>query len=309
MKIALIGGNWFLGSALVPWLKACGREIMIVGRRAKPDVMNTSLSYIQNDCRNSILLNEQLQDVEEIIDFSYTTTPKTSFDDPISDLLSNLTRAVSVFEACRVLPNLKKFIVVSSGGTVYGKRDILPIKETVSTNPISPYGITKLTIEKYAHMYQELYNFPMLIARPSNVYGPKDDFDVNQDFINVSMSQIIRSKIIDVFGENGTVRDYLYLDDLAEALLSLLQSGNIGKIYNIGTGIGTNNIELLSAISNIVNEDGYSLHKKISKSRPFDVPRNILDYSLITNDTGWQPKTTLEVGLRKTWNHIKSLNT
>jgi UDP-glucose 4-epimerase len=306
MKIALIGGAGFLGSALAPYLKKAKKEVIVFGRKKRPAHLSSFIKYIQSDCSDPVLLHQQLTDVEEIIDFSYTTTPKTSFDDPTSDLVSNLTRVVSLLEACRGLLYLRKFIVISSGGTVYGKTGNYSITENETTNPISPYGITKLTTEKYAHMYRELYDLPLIIVRPSNVYGKKTEIDASQNFINVSLSQTLLSETISVYGSNGTVRDYLYLSDVSEALMSVLEFGVIGKIYNVGTGIGLNNIELLAMISDIVKQDGYSVKYRTCESRAFDVPFNVLNSSLLFNDTGWKSKTSIMEGLGKTWEHLKA---
>jgi UDP-glucose 4-epimerase len=301
MKTAIIGGTGFIGTALIQPLLESGREILVFGRRSCPDNLSDAVAYIQTDCLDSSMLAKQLKDVNEIIDLSYATTPKTSFDNPMEDLISNLPRAISIFEACKSLQNLHKIIIVSSGGTVYGKVDSTPISENHSTNPISPYGITKLTQEKYAQMYHQLYGIPVIVLRPSNCYGPKVLFNETQGFVNISISKALKNEVITIFSKKGTIRDYLYIDDLIAAFMSLLASGKVGTTYNVGTGIGLNNLEVLEQLRSLTVPHKIILNYRILHARSFDVPINILDSSKLSRDTGWHQKVSFTDGLKKTW--------
>jgi UDP-glucose 4-epimerase len=276
-----------------------------VGRSVRPDDFPKDIEYLQNDCSNSEVLSRNLKSVTSIIDLSYTTTPKTSFDNPLSDLISNLPRAISLFDAARTLKKLEKFVVVSSGGTVYGEVDTYPIKEHATTRPVSPYGITKLTIEKYAHLYQKNYGLPTIILRPANAYGPKKNVNDSQGFITVSFSKILSNKAISVFGEQGSIRDYIYIDDVTSAFVAALQKGVIGKTYNIGTGQGINNAELLKLISQVVSVDNFKVKHSVLESRSFDVSANVLNSNLFYRDTKWRPKVPLLQGLQITWQEMK----
>ena len=307
MKTALIGGTGFIGTALTQPLLDTGRDVIIIGRRTRPDRLPGTVQYIQSDCLNTEQLANDLQQVDEIIDLSYATTPKTSFDNPMEDLLSNLPRTISLFEACKSIAQIQKILVVSSGGTVYGKVDSTPISENCTTNPISPYGITKLTQEKYAHLYNQLYGLPVIVLRPSNCYGPKVQVDDSQGFVNISIAKVLKNEVISIFSEQGTIRDYLYIEDLIAAFLAILSSGKVGATYNIGTGIGHNNLEVLDALRSITAQHSIQVQHQILEARSFDVPSNILDSSLLKRDTGWRPRVSLNDGLKKTWQWVWNL--
>ena len=141
-----------------------------------------------------------------------------------------------------------RYLVLSSGGTVYGKAHHLPIEENHPTNPISPYGITKLAVEKYALMYHQLSGLPIIIIRPSNPYGPNQYGERGQGFIGTAIFRILRNEEIVIYGDRGNVRDYIFVDDLAEGIVAALNHGVPGDIYNCGTGIGLDNQNILDEI-------------------------------------------------------------
>ena len=155
-RSCVIGGAGFIGTHLVGELLNTGRIVRIVGRR-DPSLIHIpkGVEYFQGDIRNRDFMFEALQDVDEVVDFAYSSVPKTSYENPILDITDNLPGSVGLFDIASILP-IKKLVFVSSGGTVYGEPQSLPIVESHPTNPISPYGITKLALEKYAHMYYSL---------------------------------------------------------------------------------------------------------------------------------------------------------
>ena len=126
-----------------------------------------NVRYVAGDFGSKHFLMDVLQGVDEIIHLAYLTVPKTSFDDPVQDILNNLPGTVVLLEAADHM-DVKKFVFVSSGGTVYGKGGNAPIQEDHPTNPISPYGISKLTAEKYAKMFYEIKSLPVVCVRPAN---------------------------------------------------------------------------------------------------------------------------------------------
>jgi UDP-glucose 4-epimerase len=212
------------------------------------------VTYIMGDYSDRTKLRSILIDTDEVIDLAYSTVPKTSFDDPLYDVLSNLPPGVALLqEAAQV--SLKKMVFVSSGGTVYGKANVLPISETHPTNPISPYGITKLTMEKYAGMFAVTAGLPVAIARPANAYGEDQAAFTGQGFIPTAIQSVLQEKKIDVYGEQGTIRDYLHVTDIARGIVAVLVHGETGQAYNIGSGIGRNNKDVLATIRPLALQD------------------------------------------------------
>lgn len=300
-QCCVIGGTGFIGSHLVEILLRQGRQLTVVGRNSHPSRrLPEGVRYLAGDYGDRFFLNGALQGMEEVVCLAYTTVPKTSFENPVDDILSNLPASVNLFEAVVSL-GIKKLVLVSSGGTVYGKSAELPISESHATNPISPYGITKLAIEKYALMYHEIAALPVVCVRPGNAYGDGQRPFVGQGFVATVMASLLQGREILLYGESGTIRDYVHVDDLAQGIVAALERGASGSCYNIGTGIGKSNRDVLNSIFPHARAAGIEPRVRTEPLRPFDVPANVLDCSRLRNETGWQPMVAFEEGIRRTW--------
>jgi UDP-glucose 4-epimerase len=300
--ILVVGGSGFIGSHLVLKLLQSGRnDIRVVGRSEEPRFrLPKEVEYISGDISNESFVRSIIQGCDEVIDLAYSTVPKTSFDDPVHDVLANLPSSVTLIKVASEF-NLRRFVLVSSGGTVYGNAAYLPIDEFHLTNPVSPYGITKLAIEKYALMFNHLTALPVVIVRPGNPYGPNQLGNLGQGFIASAIFSLLNNKQVNIFGDRGTVRDYIYIDDLVDGLVAVIDKGKIGEVYNIGTGIGLDNRDVLDAIVNISEQSKFPLNLVIQPERPFDVAENVLSSAKLTYISGWKPKSSFQAGLEKTW--------
>ena len=301
-KCCIIGGAGFIGSHLVALLRAQGMEISVLDRKPAPErALPNGVQYVQGDLGHQGQLKKALEGATEIVDLAYSTVPKTSYEDPVKDILSNLPAAVRMLEAASKL-EVRKVVLVSSGGTVYGRAREIPISEEHPTNPISPYGITKLALEKYGLMFHQLAGLPVVIVRPGNAYGEGQRPFTGQGFVATAMGSILRHKEIVLFGEQGTIRDYVYVGDVARGIAAGLEHGIPGSVYNIGSGIGRSNREILEVIEALARPAGYRLRIRIAPPRPFDVPINVLDCRKLHRAAGWQPRVPLEEGIQRTWN-------
>jgi UDP-glucose 4-epimerase len=257
--------------------------------------------YLAGNYGDEKLLREVLRDVDEVIHLAYSTVPKTSFENPIQDILTNLPASVTLFDAASRF-SIRKLVFVSSGGTVYGKASSLPITENHPKNPISPYGITKLTIENYATMFHKLKGLPFVCVRPANAYGERQRPFIDQGFVATAIASILNGKQVVVFGDRGTTRDYVHVTDIASGILAALDLGQTSAFYNLGTGIGKNNMEVLDAIRPYAESEGYEVRVTKESGRVFDVPVNVLDSSKLRTESQWEPIVTFEDGIRRTWN-------
>jgi UDP-glucose 4-epimerase len=233
---------------------------------------------------------------------AYSTVPKTSFGDPTFDLLSNLPSNVALLQEAK-RAEVRRLVIVSSGGTVYGAASVLPIPEDHPTNPISPYGITKLTIDSYARMFHTTTDLPVLIARPANAYGEAQRTGVGQGFMAAAIDAIQRGREVEIYGPEGTIRDYIHVHDVATGILAVLQQGKEGNIYNLGTGIGSSNLDLLRLLQGLAEADGFSVRVSHLPERRFDVAANVLDSRKLSAATGWSPRISLAEGLEAMWRH------
>jgi UDP-glucose 4-epimerase len=302
MTCCVIGGGGFIGRHLVERLLATGRDVRVFGRRSqRPACLSPQVSYFSCGYGGNEIVATALGDVDEVIDLAYSTVPKTSFDDPVQDIETNLPRTVSLLRLLVAKESIRKLVIVSSGGTVYGPAMEVPITEDHPTNPISPYGITKLTVEKYALMYQRLYDLPTTIVRPSNAFGEGQLPNRGQGFIATTMDAIVKGKTVTVFGGDQIVRDYIHVADVADGIIAVLQRGRVGTCYNIGSGTGRTTNEVLSAICVLAEQAGRTVIVEQRPVRIFDVAANILSATRIETETGWRSRIGFSDGLARAW--------
>lgn len=301
----VIGGTGLIGSYLVPKLLESGRRVTVLDRNVvSPRSLSINVSYVEGDFGNINLIRKLLANHQEVIHLAYATVPNTSFEDPLTDLLQNLPPTVQLFS--EVADKGGKLVLVSSGGTVYGETSKLPIREDHPTKPISPYGVTKLTLENYARLYAVTHNLKFICVRPANAYGVGQRPFVGQGFISTAIASIIRGESIKIFGQSGTIRDYIYLSDLAEGIVSALEKGQLSKTYNIGSGVGLSNMDVICTLTPLMNEMGCDIHVEHLPERSFDVKQNVLDSAKLLTHTGWKPVVDFETGLRQTCEWLRN---
>ncbi len=302
LTTAVIGGAGFIGRAVVAELLAHGRQVLVLGREEVPmPPLPLGVRYICSPANDAgTVLKQALIEIEEIIDLAYATVPGTSFQDPVNDILVNLPEAVRLFELAATLP-LKKFVWISSGGTVYGRTGAGLIPETHATLPLSPYGITKLAIEKYAHMYFESKGLPIVCVRPANAFGEGQRPYSGQGFIATAIASILDGRELTLFGEQGTIRDYLYVADVAAGIVAALLHGRPGEVYNLGSSLGLTNRQVLEELAPLAAATGHPVTINVLPPRPFDVPANVLDCTKLRAETGWNPRLTFTEAIAQTW--------
>jgi len=305
VRVAIIGGLGFIGRHLSRALRATGRDVIVLTRNAFPfhDDLDASIHRFSPEDPSSLL--KLLTGCEEVIDLAYSTVPKSSFHNPYFDLQSNLPRFLTLLDAVRGIRNLRRFLVVSSGGTVYGPVMRTPIVEDTPTSPISPYGITKLTIERYSMMYHHLYGLPCILIRPSNAYGPGQLPFRGQGYIATAIGNIMLRSDVVIYGQRGTGRDYLHVRDLVDGIRAALEHGQIGEIYNVGSGIGHDNVEILELLRPIAHASGFDINARHESERKFDVPSNILNFGRLLACSRWAPKISIEDGLAEMWESMQ----
>jgi UDP-glucose 4-epimerase len=297
-RTCVIGGGGFIGQHLVRRLLAGGRDVVVVGRRASSP-LEADIEYRSVRPSAPKALHDVLGTADEVVDLSYSTWPQTSFQDPVKDIHENLAASVRVFEFL-LQTNVQRIVYVSSGGTVYGHAQRTPITEDHPTNPVSPYGITKLAIEKYGHMFHVTKGLPIVIVRPSNAYGEGQLPFRGQGFISTAIASCLRGNAVQVYGEEGTVRDYVHAQDIARGIFAALEHGVVGELYNIGTGVGTTNMAILDMIRPMLAEAGVRVGVERLPPRSFDVKVNVLSSDKLNKASGWRPEIDLFVGARRT---------
>ena len=305
-RTLVIGGAGYIGEHLVPMLIASGRQVTVLGRSATPRYkLPEGAVYIPGDFGQLDLICRLLDSHQEVIHLAYATVPNTSFSNPLADLLQNLSPSVQLFE--EAAKRATRLVFLSSGGTVYGEAMEIPIKENHPTNPISPYGITKLTLENYARLFAVNNGLNFVCVRPSNAYGVGQRPFVGQGFISTAIASIMQGKAIKIFGLEGTVRDYLYVSDLAAGITSALQHGHLSETYNLSSGVGLSNADVVAAMTPCLTEMGFQVNVENLPARHQDVKNNVLDSSKLKRHTGWNTEISFCDGLVRTCRWMKRL--
>jgi UDP-glucose 4-epimerase len=299
MKALVIGGNGFIGSHLVDRLLVEGWEISIldvIERRYDP--LPGGAHFIQGDLSQAYLLREALSGVDVVYHLAWTTVHETSIQDPAADAVANLIPAIRLFETC-IRTEVKRVVFTSSGGTVYGQPESLPIKESHPQNPINAYGITKLSVEKYLHMFQRLHGLDYAILRPSVPYGPRQNPHGLQGAVAVFLHRVSQDLPIKIWGDGSSTRDFFFVSDLVRALVTVADFElSDSRVFNIGGGEAISLSQLLGKIEETVGRTAKIVYEP---RRNFDADQIVLDTSLATRVLGWQPEVNLQEGLSRTW--------
>lgn len=307
MKTLVIGGNGFIGCNLVEALLSKGYQVRVFDRYpSRYKEPSPTVEYVVGDLGNHGEVHQAVQGMDCVFHLAYTTLPQTSNDDPVYDIRSNIADSVQLFDECR-LSHVKKVVFISSGGTIYGIPQRIPISEEHPTEPICSYGISKLAIEKYLALFQRLWGLEYVVARISNPYGEQQSPYSKQGAVGVFLGNILSGKPITIWGDGEVVRDYIYIKDATRALVSLAEY-QIGqgapRIFNIGGGKGYTLNELIESIKKVVN---MPVTVNYTDARSIDVPKNVLDIARARQWLNWAPEVDLDTGLAGTWRWLQCL--
>lgn len=276
--------------------------VRVLGHSARPTDLDIAVDWRHADIRDTSALESALDGVSVVYHLFSATVPGTAEKDPFLDLSGNVSVTLELLQRC-VRSGIKKIVFVSSGGTVYGIPKILPISEDAPTKPIGIYGAGKVAIENYLNCYRHAYGLDFIVLRLSNPYGAGQRIDRNQGAISTFMRQALNNDPIAVWGDGQVVRDYIYIDDVIDALYMAGQTKTSDNIFNIGSGVG---VSLNAIISELQNFFMRKLDVQYMEARNFDVPINILDISRARQQLFWEPKVPLAQGMQKMLEWIKS---
>ena len=305
--ILVTGGNGFIGSHLVNQLAASKQHrVTVFDLYPRPyDAIPDGVQFIQGTLGNANLIRQTLVDqgIEVVYHLAWSTIHETALKNPAADIEQNLIPSVNLLEAC-LDADVKRFVYLSSGGTIYGTPQSLPVREDHPTRPISAYGITKLTVEKYVQMYSYLHGMNYTIFRPSVPYGPYQNPHRRQGAVSVFIYHALRGEPVTIWGDGEVQRDYFYVDDLTRALLSALDSPmSANAVINLG---GTKVYTLNQLVENIEQTLKVKIQVRYEPARNFDVPRLQLDTHAASELLHWQPEVSLSEGIARTAEWIKA---
>ena len=299
-SILLIGGAGFLGSRLAAKFSGDGWDVGILDRIA-PAEEGLKAEFFTGELRDMHLLRRALEKFSRVVYLAHETRTAPAADRLPANFLGNIELLLLVLEEIQE-SQAEDFVLLSSGGAVYGEPEFLPISEDHPTRPRSPYGIAKLTMERYLSMVAEQKGFRHLEIRPSNPYGPGQNFQAAQGIVAVAMARIARGDPLTIRGDGSATKDYLFISDFAEACIKLVSNPAAAGPFNIGSGRGTPLNEVISRIEKAV---GRKANLIFEPAQPGDVTANVLDISRVCGAVDWSPRTMLDEGIAQTWSWMK----
>lgn len=302
VRCAVLGAGGFIGTNLCRALLGQADTIRAFGRRHSFHGVLRDLNWMTGDFTDPSCLAEAVAGCEVVFHLVSTTTPASANVDKVADLNANVVSTLHLLDACRTA-GVRRVVFVSSGGTIYGITNSVPTPETAPANPITAYGISKLTIEKYLGLYEHLYGLEYRVLRVANPFGPYQTASKNQGAIAAFLRCALAGKAIEMWGDGSVTRDYIYIDDVVEALMLVAIHVGPNRIFNIGSAVGRSLNDIVAAINGLLGAD---IPVVRGPARSVDIPVSILDTGLAADELGWRARTPFEEGLRTTVAWIKS---
>lgn len=305
-NITILGAGGFIGTNLALRLSQSEDIHLTLVDRNEQCFSNIYEVLTEDKRKNTSFVSRQLDasssfnDIVDGQDIIYhlvsTTNPSTSNQSISRELSDNVIMTNNLLEACVKHPTVE-LVFLSSGGTVYGKTGVTPIKEDAPTNPINSYGLQKVVIEKMLYMYHYMYGLEYRVIRLSNPYGPYQRPNGIQGVVTTFIYKSLHEEPISVYGDGSTIRDYIYIDDAIEGIIKIANLDNDDKVYNLGSGTGHSINDIIEIIKSVINTD---IHVQYSDMRKVDVPINILNVEKYTKAVGECKFVELKDGILKT---------
>ena len=304
MKHVLVtGGAGFIGSHLTPQLLSAGWQVTVrddlsSGNRA---YVPTEAAFVEQDVRDEAALAKifAVNDFEAVVHFAAQTMVPVSLAKPVYDCELNVVATVELLEQCR-LHGVRKVIFASSAA-VYGDNQNLPLGETEQAAPMSFYGLSKHTVERYLELYHQLHGLEYAALRFANVYGERQGDGGEGGVVSIFTRLLRQGCSLQLFGDGKQTRDFVYAGDVAAAVAASLASQVPSGTYNVSTGKQTSLLELIETMSRI---SGAKPQVVLDQPRAGDILHSALDSSRLQQYSGWRPQMPLEEGLRRTYGAV-----
>ncbi|MGH7606018.1 MAG: NAD-dependent epimerase/dehydratase family protein, partial [Gemmatimonadales bacterium] len=252
---------------------------------------------------NDPALTEVVAGAEVVFHLAAQIDVRHSVSDPRDDATRNVLGTIAVAEAAR-RAGVRKVVFASSGGSIYGSPDDLPVDETAAVNPKSPYGAGKVAGEVYLNTYRELYGLDCTHLALANVYGPRQDPHGEAGVVAIFASALLAGRPTKVFGDGGNTRDYVYVGDVVSAFVAAAGTAGGGRRYNVGTGVQTSDRELHTLVAQAANAPD---EPEPAPARLGDLRASALEASAAAADLGWRPEVDVAEGVRRTVDYFRKL--
>ena len=311
-KVLITGGLGFIGSTLAYKLIDLDCDVTLVdslfpdygGNRFNINGLENKLKVNISDVRDRENMNCLVQDKDYIFNLAGTLSHTDSMKDPFTDLEINCVAQLSILESCRKYNPSVKILFAGTRGQ-YGKADYLPVDEKHPMHPTDVNGINNMAGEWYHILYNNVYGIRSCSLRLTNTFGPRHQMKHHrQGIINWFIRQIMDGTKVKIFGDGKQIRDTNYVDDVVEAMvLAMATEKTNGQVYNLG-GSPINLIDIVELIIKINGSGSFETIPFPKESKQIEIGDYIADHSKFTNATGWNPKISMEDGIKKTFEYF-----
>lgn len=301
-NILCVGGAGFIGSHLADRLIQLGHQVIILD--------NLSTGNIRNIKNHNLVvrdLNENLDDIFSKYKFDYVfhlaafVNLRESIINPIKCAKDNIIGSINLINYCNKY-NIKKIIFSSTGGAMYSPDETMPWEEGDKELPNSPYGLSKLYVEKYLNINNQLHGLPYNSLRYANVYGPRQNVLGEAGVISIFIEKMLKNQNITIYGNGDQSRDFIYVDDVVSANIAMMESTK-NIIYNVSSGDSYSLNEIIEILSDKLYFTGKIIYEEPINGEVFQTQLN--NYLLMT-DANWKPEVNLSKGIDQTINYFKT---
>ena len=304
MKILVTGGAGFIASQIADAYIAEGHKVFILDDLSTgfEKNVNTKAVFIKKDIIDPSLSKLFEKEKFDVVNHHAAQMDvRKSVADPSFDAATNILGTINLLQNC-VKTDVKKFMFASTGGAVYGEQTYFPADENHSTSPLSPYGVSKLTVEKYLFFYYVQHKLKYTILRYANIYGPRQNAMGEAGVVAIFSTKLLKGEQPVINGNGEQTRDYVFVGDVVKANLLTLNE-NSCNTYNIGTGIETNVNDLYKTLNKII---GNGQQEKHGPAAPGEQMRSVITSDKIFNKFNWRPTTNINDGLIQTVNYFRN---
>lgn len=304
MRILVTGGAGFIGSHVVDQFVAAGHRVSIVDNLAtgRRDRVHPEARLHVMDLRSARLADVfEAERPEAVAHLAAQAVVARSVADPVFDASVNILGGLKLLECCR-RAGVRRIIYSSSGGAAYGDTDVLPTPEDHPTLPLSPYGISKITVEQYLRAWGGIAGWSAISLRYANVYGPRQDGSGEAGVVAIFCHRLLTGQAPVIHGDGEQTRDYVYVEDVAAANLRALECAGVTGSVNIGTGVETSVNEIFRALA---MRAAVAVTPIFGPPRPGEQRRSCLSPALARRALGWAPAVSLVDGLSQTLEFFK----
>jgi len=304
MKVLVTGGAGFIGSHLVDRLVQEGNQVVVIDdlSTGKRKQVNKKAQFYKMDIRSKRI--ERVFRKERpliVVHLAAQMNVRLSTEDPVFDAEVNILGTINLLEHA-VKHGVRKVTFASSGGAVYGEQEVYPAGESHRTDPMSPYGISKLAGEKYLAYYTNTTGLRHVVLRFGNVYGPRQEPEGEAGVIAIFSKLMLEGGQPIINGTGKQTRDFVYVDDVVEAIMATIGE-DIQGIFNVGTGQESTVNECYGIIKELTNSSCKDLYGAAKKGEQF---RSVLDVRKLREKFDWEPQVSLPEGLKMTVEFFKA---